>query len=207
MNVFETVKMAVTVPEAANAYGLKANRYQMVCCPFHNDRHPSMKLNERYFYCFGCGTGGDVIELTARLFAIGNYEAARKLANDFGITIGGDGAGPQIAAEMSEYMRKRELERQQRKQEAFCQRVMCEYLHLLQEWLEHEKPLLSDTSGENWSEHFLEACQMRSVAENLADVLTFGDAQQRRNVAERLSKDGTVADLHQRIERIRGEER
>lgn len=58
MNLFETVKSAVTVKQAAEYYGCKVNRGDMICCPFHDDRHPSMKLNEDYFYCFGCGTTG-----------------------------------------------------------------------------------------------------------------------------------------------------
>ena len=49
MNLFESVKAAVTVRQAAEHYGLEVNRGNMVCCPFHNDRTPSMKLNEDYF--------------------------------------------------------------------------------------------------------------------------------------------------------------
>lgn len=85
MNIFETVKAAVTVRQAAEYYGLNVNRNNMVCCPFHNDQHPSMKLNEDYFYCFGCGATGDVIEFVGRLFGLSSYEAAQKLADDFGI--------------------------------------------------------------------------------------------------------------------------
>ena len=85
MDIFMTVKAAVTVRQAAEHYGLQVSRNGMVCCPFHNDRHPSMKLNERYFYCFGCGATGDVIDLVARLFNLSNYEAAQKLAHDFEI--------------------------------------------------------------------------------------------------------------------------
>ena len=29
---------------------------------------PSMKLNDTYYYCFGCGANGDAIDLTAKLF-------------------------------------------------------------------------------------------------------------------------------------------
>ena len=47
--------------------------------------HPSMKLNERYFYCFGCGATGDVIDFVARLFGLSSFEAVQKLAQDFGI--------------------------------------------------------------------------------------------------------------------------
>ena len=62
MDLFSQIKMAVSVKEAAEYYGLEVNRGNMVCCPFHNNRTPSMKLNEDYFYCFGCGATGDVID-------------------------------------------------------------------------------------------------------------------------------------------------
>lgn len=70
MNVFEIVKENVTARQAAEAYGLKVGRTGMACCPFHSDKSPSMKLDERY-YCFGCGATGDAVDLTAKLFGIG----------------------------------------------------------------------------------------------------------------------------------------
>ncbi|MBM6939852.1 DNA primase, partial [Pseudoflavonifractor phocaeensis] len=79
MTLFELVKQNICVPDAAEHYGLQVNRNGMCSCPFHEDRHPSMKLNERYFYCFGCGATGDVIDLVARLFDLSSYEAAQKL--------------------------------------------------------------------------------------------------------------------------------
>ena len=85
MNLFESVKAAVTVRQAAEHYGLKVGHGNMACCPFHNDHTPSMKLNEDYFYCFGCGATGDVIDFVARLFNLSNYGTAQKLAYDFGI--------------------------------------------------------------------------------------------------------------------------
>ena len=44
MNIFEQVKGYVTAGQAAEQYGIKINRNKMACCPFHNDRHPSMKV-------------------------------------------------------------------------------------------------------------------------------------------------------------------
>lgn len=85
MDIFTTVKAAVTVKQAAEHYGLQVSRNSTACCPFHDDRHPSMKLNERYFYCFGCGATCDVIDLVAKTFDLSSYEAAKKLAYDFGI--------------------------------------------------------------------------------------------------------------------------
>ena len=85
MTIYETIKAAISVKQAAEHYGLKVNRNGMACCPFHNDRHPSMKLNEEYFFCFGCGAKGDVIDFVARLFDLSSHEAAQKLASDFGL--------------------------------------------------------------------------------------------------------------------------
>ncbi len=44
-----------------------------------------MKLYDDHFYCFGCTEHGDVVELTARLLGLTQYEAAKKLCSDFGI--------------------------------------------------------------------------------------------------------------------------
>ena len=58
MRLFETIKETVTVGQAAEYYGMKIGRNNMICCPFHNDHYPSMKLNTTYYYCFGCGAYG-----------------------------------------------------------------------------------------------------------------------------------------------------
>ena len=86
MTIYETIKAAISVKQAAEHYGLKVSHNGMACCPFHNDRHPSLKLNEDYFFCFGCGAKGDVIDLVARLFNMSSYEAAQKLASDSDLT-------------------------------------------------------------------------------------------------------------------------
>lgn len=85
-NIFQTIKNKITTREAAELYGLKVGRNGMACCPFHPDRNPSLKVDER-FHCFGCGADGDVIDYAAKLFHLTNIEAARKLAGDFGIHI------------------------------------------------------------------------------------------------------------------------
>lgn len=45
MNVFEAVKQSVTTRQAASYYGIRVGRNGMACCPFHNDRTPSMKVD------------------------------------------------------------------------------------------------------------------------------------------------------------------
>ena len=81
-NLFEIVKLNITARQAAEVYGFQPNRSSMICCPFHTDRNPSMKVDSR-FHCFGCGVDGDVIDFTAKLFQLSLRQAAKKLATDF----------------------------------------------------------------------------------------------------------------------------
>ena len=71
----------------AEQYGIDVNHYGMVLCPFHNDRHPSLYVSDDHYHCFACGEHGDVIDLTAKLFDLRLYDAARKLASDFHLAL------------------------------------------------------------------------------------------------------------------------
>ena len=68
--------------EAAQRYGTV--KHGFMCCPFHADRTPSLKLYGDHFHCFGCGAHGDVIDLTAGLLGCSKGEVARRLEADFG---------------------------------------------------------------------------------------------------------------------------
>ena len=68
MTIFEAVKTTVAPRMAAEHFGLSVSQNGMVCCPFHDDRHPSMKLYEDHYHCFGCQANGDVIAFTSKLF-------------------------------------------------------------------------------------------------------------------------------------------
>ena len=65
MNIFKEIKEYLTALQAAEQYGIKINRNKMACCPFHDDHHPSMKIDQNY-YCFACGAKGDVIDFTSK---------------------------------------------------------------------------------------------------------------------------------------------
>ena len=198
MNLFETVKASVSVPAAAKMYGLQVNHHGMTKCPFHDDRHPSMKLNKDYFYCFGCGATGDVVDLVARLFDLRPYEAAKKLAADFGI----DPDKPPSAAALAKP--KHPMIRAFRDDERYCQRVLCDYLHLLEDWKVRYAPKNMD---EGFDDRFVEACQMLDYIEHLADILTVGDLELRTATVKGLMKDGTIGGLEEKVRHDREKER
>ena len=77
----------ISVRQVAESYGLKVNRNGMACCPFHNDKHPSMKTDASHYYCFGCGAHGDAIGYVAEMFSLSQYDAACKIIQDFNLPI------------------------------------------------------------------------------------------------------------------------
>lgn len=95
ISIYQTIKAAVTTRQAAEFYGQSVSQSGMTLCPFHEDHHPSMKIAEK-FRCFACSAYGDVIDYVAKLYDLNPYEAAQKLAADFGIRMDVD--APQITS-------------------------------------------------------------------------------------------------------------
>ena len=187
-NVFETVKQSVPVKEAAERYGIEVGRNSMACCPFHDDKNPSMKLNEEYFYCFGCGATGDVIDLTARLYNLSPKEAAEKLAQDFGLIY--DSQAPP----RRNYVRqKTEAQKfQESRDHAF--RVLADYFHLLRKW---EMGYTPKTPEENPDPRFMEAIQKKDYMGYLLDFfLEDSPEEQKLWMAEHQSE---IANLERRV--------
>ena len=187
-NVFETVKQSVTIREAAERYGIEVKRGGMACCPFHDDKNPSMKLNEEYFYCFGCGATGDVIDLTARLYNLSPKEAAEKLVQDFGLIY--DSQAPP----RRNYVRqKTEAQKfQENRDHAF--RVLADYFHLLRKW---EAGYAPKTPEEPMHPRFLEAMQQKDYIGYLLDsFLEDSPEEQKLWIAEHQS---TIAILERRV--------
>ncbi len=187
-NLFETVKQSVTVREAAQMYGGEANRNDMACCPFHNDKHPSMKLNEEYFYCFGCGATGDVIDFTARLYNLAPREAAEKLAQDFGL------AYDSQAPPRRRYIRQRSEGQKFREDRDHAFRVLSDYYHLLRKWEIDYSP---KTPEENPHPRFMEAIQRKDYMGYLLDFfLENSPEEQKLWIAGHQSE---IANLERRV--------
>ena len=176
MKLFESVKVAVTPRQAAENYGLELRRNGMTCCPFHEDAHPSLKLNEDYFFCFGCGASGDVIDFTARLFGISLKDAARKLSADFG-----------ISAETKQVFLR---QNPSRLEELRCRRALTDYLHLLKEWKTQYAP---KTPEDSLDDRFVESCQQYDRIAGLLEMLDEASSTQRSHTVSTLTADGSVA--------------
>ena len=159
-SVFEVVKQSVTAREAAELYGIAVGRGGMACCPFHDDRHPSMKVDTR-FHCFGCGADGDVIDFTARLYDLSPKEAAEKLAQDFGLSY--DSKAPIRRS----YVRQKTEAQVRKEKREHGWRVLTDYYHLLRKWEADYSP---KTPDEDPHPRFLEAVQKKDYMGYLLDT-------------------------------------
>ncbi len=191
MNVFEAVKQSVTTRQAASFYGIRVGRNGMVCCPFHNDRTPSMKVDSR-FYCFGCGASGDVIDLAALLHGLGKREAAVRLAEDFGVSYEKSGnAPPDRKRHNRSQPRQKSAEQRFQETERYCFRVLCDYLRLLEALENSTRPT---AAGCHLASSFC-----GSVAEDKLHRIPFGYFVIRRNrrkksgIDRRTGKGGVAA--------------
>ena len=174
-NVFEAVKQSVSTRDAAAFYGIEVKRNGMACCPFHDDKNPSMKVDQR-FHCFGCGEDGDVIDFTAKLFDLSSKEAAEKLAQDFGLIY--DSQAPP----RRRYVRQKTEAQQFREDRQRCYRVLSDYYHLLKKWGIDHSPR---TPEEEPHPRFVEAIQKKTYVEYLLDLFLYeSEEEQKAWIAE-----------------------
>ena len=147
----------------------------MACCPFHDDKNPSMKVDQR-FHCFGCGADGDVIDFTAKLFDLSPKEAAEKLAQDFGLIY--DSQAPP----RRRYVRQKTEAQKFREDRQRCYRVLSDYYYLLKKWEADRSPR---TPEEEPHPRFVEAIQKKTYVEYLLDLFLYeSEEEQKAWIAE-----------------------
>ncbi len=175
MDLFQTVRQQVSLPQAAQRYGLEVRRSRRALCPFHNDHDPSLLVTEDHYHCFACGAHGDVVDLTAQMLGLRPLEAARRLAEDFGIDPGHPPSGSPVrqrpAAGSAEIRFIRALTR---------------YVENLEQWRQDYAPR---EPGEPMDIRFLESCRCLAPAKHYLDTLIQGTPAQRLQALEYLQKE------------------
>lgn len=86
----EVIRDAVDIVEIASRYlNIKrTGRSYQALCPFHTEKTPSFSLDpeRQTYYCFGCGSKGDVFSLLMKMEGITFPEAISKLKNELGMS-------------------------------------------------------------------------------------------------------------------------
>ena len=177
--MFQEIKDAVSTREAASFYGLKIGRGGMACCPFHNDKHPSMKVDKR-FHCFGCGADGDVINFVQKMFSMDAKQAAFKLIDDFHLNI--DTKRKESRHEKNQRIRmQKEKERKEKIRAVYAEELrrflskMGEIFRTLHDWELDYEPTREQWVSEIIDERYICAINNKDPIEWILETLDFGE--------------------------------
>lgn len=82
----------------------KAGKNFLGLCPFHSEKTPSFTVSpdKQIFYCFGCGTGGNVFSFLMKQEGLSFPETARRLAKRYGINLPAKPLSPDQERQISE---------------------------------------------------------------------------------------------------------
>ncbi|GAB6907968.1 DNA primase [Desulfosarcina cetonica] len=85
----------------------RSGRNYLGLCPFHAEKTPSFTVSpdKQIFYCFGCGAGGNVFSFLMKQSGMSFPEAARSLAERYGIDL----PSPNLSAYEKKKLTEREL--------------------------------------------------------------------------------------------------
>ena len=142
--LFEQIRERVTMEQVLERYGFTTKKHLCIC-PFHNDTKPSMRVYQNSFYCFSCCTGGDVVKFVALYFDIGNYKAAKIIANEFGIQTSDSIDYVSLKRKKNEYEKKRRF----------------------LEWIDNARSMLADYHRELYKN--MEQIRPKSTEDELTD--------------------------------------
>ena len=142
MDLIKEVKERANILKVAKYFGMELNKSGKCLCPFHMEKTPSLSISDskQIWKCFGCGKGGDVINLVEELLNINAYEAAKKI--NIILNLGFDVknnflTGTEVRKNIS--MIKRIQGFEVWKNDTF--QALCDYLHLLFHLEEKYKPI------------------------------------------------------------------
>ena len=182
MSPFEAVKQNTSARQVAEYYGAKVNKNGMCKCPFHNDKTPSMKIDNR-FYCFGCNETGDAVDYVSKLFGIGLREAAIKICEDLSLEYD---KTTQKTKPVSRPIRPQKSEAQIfAEAQKYIFKVLSDFHGMLKKWKKEYEPRSPD---EEFHPHFVEALQEIDRVEYHLDTLLEGDSTDRASLVSEQEK-------------------
>ena len=125
------IKQQLDMKQVLSRYGFESDRAGFLCCPFHNEKTPSMKIYEKDFHCFGCGEHGDVISFVQKLFSLNFPETLQKIDADFGLNLYGSHSFEELRK--SHYQQK-QIQAQRQREQAEREKADAEYWAVFDEW-------------------------------------------------------------------------
>lgn len=163
------IKQTISTRDFVERIGLSINRSGFICCPFHGENTPSLKIyrDGRGWYCFGCNCGGDVITFAERWYDLPFQATIKQLDVEFnlGLFHNASEARSDRAKIAATAAANKVLSLKEKRVRMALER---EYSHAYDKWLDADRKMLENEpdrySDEEWSEDFVQAIEMRNKA-------------------------------------------
>lgn len=170
MDIASVIRDRLDIKDIVNFYGYQINRSGFIKCPFHSEKTASLKIysNGKGWYCYGCHSGGSIIDFAMKLFGLEFKKALIKLDEDFKLNLTSNKMSKiEILRMTKEQSRKQALTKIREKEEE-------KYWNVLKEWkrLDDNKRIYRPkTMDEEIHPFFIEALQKITYQEYLLDML------------------------------------
>ena len=80
----DEIKQTYSMTDIVSRYGFRPDRNGFIHCPFHvGDKNASLKIYKDSFYCFGCGTSGDIFKFIMLMDNISFKDAFLQLGGEY----------------------------------------------------------------------------------------------------------------------------
>ena len=112
-SAIEEIKRRLSIVDLISTYISlkKTGRTYTGLCPFHDDKNPSMQVNEEkgLYHCFSCGAGGDMFSFLMEYRNLTFREALEELAEKLGIKIAYDSKSKEKSSNRSNLLKTNNL--------------------------------------------------------------------------------------------------
>lgn len=172
--ISESIKERLTCYDFLTSVGVHVDRCGKAKCPFHGEKTASLKVYEdpkRGWHCFGCGTGGSVIDLAMRWYGMNYRDTTERLNEEFGLRLPIHKRRPQSEIDaINEEIERKRAERQALHDRA--EEAHRTYLDALEAWTKNEQIIDSKRPQGHFNEpddEWLDAKAKQPILKNELD--------------------------------------
>ena len=190
-NTFEEIKNSVNILDVAAQLDVTVSRHGKALCFIHGEKTPSLSFKGNRWHCFGCGAGGDVLDMVAAIQGVSMLDAAKQLDAMYSLHLFDKQSD---AAEVRRRAQRAQTERNRLKAFEDWERQACNtvalYLRTLEAW---KCDLAPKTPEEPWATQFCESLSNLDLWEYLyTEVFINGDFQTRVDFYKKYAKEVEV---------------
>ena len=205
-NPFDALKDTLQITKVLEFYGVVVGHDNKALCPLHREKSPSFTIypNHNSWYCFGCETGGTVIDFVMAYYGLVTFEAALRLDADFKLGLFDYESTQEELKKLSENRkRNKACKRLADTFQAYMDKafiILCDYFHLLMDWKVVYAPKTPEDL-DNVNPLYAEACHQLDYTGYLIDCLLYADYDEQIQFYKTHRKDVTA--IAQKVKRHR----